>query len=625
MYNHVLKITLFLVLAVSHIGFSQIEEKDKNATDSVYEKIENFSEKSKSTKFLHNLIFKNKTNQNRKTTVPKRSNFRDVENKIVRHIYVDSHDPFGFSFTDSTETANSWLEKAGNTVHLKSKDFAIRNYLMFEKNQPLDSLLLIESERLLRSQDFIREVAFKVEHVAGSRDSVDVYITTLDSWSLIPSGSISSSKLKVKLREENFLGFGHQFKMRYDTRFSDNKSAYDVRYAVSNFKNTYINSAAGYTTTLEGAKSKYLNIERPFFSAYTKWAAGVYIDEQFARKWLPDANMDLGVQDLKYQSQDLWAGYSFDLFKGNTERERTTNIITSFRFLNLNYREPPSLAYDSIQYFSSETFYLGSIGISSRQFVDDRYLFRDGIIESVPVGDYLAIIAGNQRKNSQNRLYLGAKVGHGNYYNWGYLSLNMEYGTFFNTSKKEQTAYSFSANYFTNLISLGSTWKMRQFIKSQVLIGKNRLNSVGDRVTIDEYNDFRNYYDVENANNENMGIPGFDSDLLGTSKFLITLQTQFYPPWELMGFRVNPYLNIKSALLGTENTKLISSKLYSSFSAGVILKNDYLVFESIQLSISFYPSIPTEGNSIFTTNAISVDDFNLPGFELGKPAPIWYN
>src|SRR5690606_19986419 len=101
MYNHVLKITLFLVLAVSHIGFSQIEEKDKNATDSVYEKIENFSEKSKSTKFLHNLIFKNKTNQNRKTTVAKRSNFRDVENKIVRHIYVDSHDPFGFSFTDS--------------------------------------------------------------------------------------------------------------------------------------------------------------------------------------------------------------------------------------------------------------------------------------------------------------------------------------------------------------------------------------------------------------------------------------------------------------------------------------------------------------------------------------------
>src|SRR5690606_24372968 len=122
-------------------------------------------------------------------------------------------------------------------------------------------------------------------------------------------------------------------------------------------------------------------------------------DERFRREELQNAELEFDLQNFKYQSQDIWAGYSFPLFKGSSRKERTTNVISAVRLLNIDYKERPSIEYDSIGFFSNEIFYLGSIGISSRQFIDDSYIFRDGVIENVPIGNIYSITAGRQYKN----------------------------------------------------------------------------------------------------------------------------------------------------------------------------------------------------------------------------------
>lgn len=606
-------------------GYSQIMEENKDSTEAVYEKIEDYSEKTKAAKFLHVLIFKSKKQSKKKSTSAPKQDYSNYEGKIVRHIKIESHDPFGFSFTDTTKTAKKWIEKTGNKIHVRSKDFAVKNYLIFKENEPLDGLLLKESERLLRSKNFIRDVEITVRYAEESRDSVDVHITTLDSWSLVPGGSISDSKIKFKLKEQNYLGFGHQLKIGAENRFDDGKFTHDLVYTMPNFKNTYISSTVGYSTYLDDSYNKRFNLKRPFFSPYTKWAAGIYLDEQFKKKRVINDGTEVNPQNFKYQSQDVWAGYSFPLFKGKSERERTTNIIGALRLLNINYKQRPTIEYDSIGFFSNETFYLGSLGISSRQFVKDRYIFRDGITENVPIGDIYAITAGKQYKNERYRWYLGTKIAHGDYYKWGYVNVSLEFGTFLKDSKTEQTSYSLNANYFTHLISLGSDWKMRQFIKPQLIIGKNRLNSIGDRLSLDEENDFKSFYGNEEELKNSIGIPGFDSHILGTSKYVLSLQTQFYPPWGILGFRFNPYLNISLGMLGDDKLRINDSKLYSSFSVGLIIRNDYLVFNSFQLSLSYFPNVPGQGNHIFNTNALKTEDFGLQGFELGKPSPVWYN
>lgn len=606
-------------------SISQVRETESDSTN-LYEKIEDYSERSKATKFLHKLIFKSTNKKpSRKTKEVKKQNLRPFKGKIIRTIEIESHDPFGFSFKDSTEKANSWIEKTGNNIHIKTKPFAIRNFLLIKKNMPLDILALQESERLLRAQNWIRSTEISVKNVKGSKDSVDVFVEVLDSWSLIPKVDLSTTENTFRLRNRNFLGFGHQFDNSITNRLDDGRNGYNLRYIVPNFKNTFINTSLGYNIDLNGFYGKYIRVIRPFYSPLTTWAGGIYLDEQYRREPLVNEAQESNEQNFKYQSQDVWAGHSFRLFEGDSEKERTTNLISSVRLLHLDYRETPSIEYDSIGYFSNETFYLGSLGVASRQFIQDSYIFQDGIVEDVPVGTIYAVTTGIQHKYKINRLYLGAKISHGNYFTWGYLSTNFEYGTFLHQGKAQQTAYSFQANYFTNLIALGEKWKLRQFIKPQFLIGTNRLNSVGDRLTIDERNRFQGVYGNDEQRENSAGIPGFNSDLIGTKKFVLSSQTQFYSPWEVLGFRLNPYLNISAAMLGDEGRSISKSKVYSAFGLGFIVRNDFLVFSSFQFSLSYYPSIPGQGTHIFDTNSFSTEDFGFQNFQLGKPTPVWYN
>jgi hemolysin activation/secretion protein len=179
---------------------------------------------------------------------------------------------------------------------------------------------------------------------------------------------------------------------------------------------------------------------------------------------------------------------------------------------------------------------------------------------------------------------------------------------FFNKSKSEQSAFSAKANYFTNLIEMGD-WKFRQFVKSQLIIGNKRLNSNADQLTLNEGN----------------GISGFNtSTLFGTKKLLFTFQTQSYSPYNIWGFRFNPYLNYTIGMLGNAESGFRKSKAYSQFGVGVIIRNDYLVFSSFQLSLAFYPVVPDSGENIFKTNAINSEDFGFQDFEINKPESVFY-
>ena len=86
--------------------------------------------------------------------------------------------------------------------------------------------------------------------------------------------------------------------------------------------------------------------------------------------------------------------------------------------------------YDPQHMFSNEDFYLASIGISTRKYVQDKFIFRYGITEDVPIGIVYSLTGGYQVKNNSGRFYLGMRFSFGNYHEWGYLSSNFEYGTF---------------------------------------------------------------------------------------------------------------------------------------------------------------------------------------------------
>jgi hypothetical protein len=321
-----------------------------------------------------------------------------------------------------------------------------------------------------------------------------------------------------------------------------------------------------------------------------------------------NADQTVTIQNSKFNYQDYWAGHAFKIFKGDSEYSRTTNFVTSARYYNRNHVENPFINSDSLDIYSSEKLYLISLGITSRKFTQDKYIFNFNIIEDVASGFVYNLTTGYRKRYEDYKFYAGGRVSLGNYFKFGYLSGDLEFGTFLELGKTNQTATSLRLVYFTNLQEIGK-WKFRQFIKPQLIIGNNRLDSNYDRLTL---------------NGANNGIDGFNSaSLYGTKKFLMTIQSQGYSPWRLIGFRLNPYMSYTAGMLGQKDIGFSKSKLYSQISFGVIISNDYLIFNSFQFSMSYYPNIP-DGNSIFQTNSISTSDFGLQNFEISKPSLITY-
>ncbi len=616
-----LKFKLLLLLALLAImpAVAQVEPTPKDTVkekqDKMYKKLEDYSKRKKFTKFLHKLIFKpvreQKPTQSRKKTKKRTpemtTSYRQYEGKTIRNIKIETFDPFGYSLNDTTQKPGTWLEKFGNSIHLKTKNLTVNNLLLFKKNQALDSLLVKESERLLRSQRYIRRVVIRPVPTQY-KDSVDIEIRVLDSWSLIPNGSASGSGTSIDITERNFFGLGHQLENNFDKRFATGETSYLARYTVPNIMNSYINATVSYEIWKSDNNTKSFGLERRFFSPYTKWAGGVYFESSALRDSLPDANNEWAMQNFRSDTQDYWAGYAFKIYKGETEEERTTRLVTTGRFLNRHYKETPTDVYDPIDFYSDEKFYMGSVGLTSRKYVQDKFLFNYDIVEDIPIGKVYSLTAGVQHKNQENRLYLGARYAFGNYYNWGFFSLNTELGSFYYRDRTDQTTLRIEALYFTDIKEWGN-WRFRHFIKPVIVMGDNRLPIVKDLLNL----------------NGDAGIQGFDSrTLLGTKKFLLTLQTQSYSPWNIAGFRLNPFISLTMGVIGDEQNKLFESRLYSKVGLGVLIYNDYLIFNSFQLSLAFYPEIPGNGYNIFKTNTFQNTDIALPNFEVGKPVIVPY-
>jgi len=585
----------------------------KTDSTSLYKNIEAYSRQSRFKTFVYRSIFRKTTPATKNEAVRKKTYknliqkpYDTYEGKIIRNIEVVTFDPFGYSISDTTVAAGNFLRNAGNGMHIKTRGITIRNLLLFHKNQPFSSLLVIESERLIRAQKYVHDVAFSIIPSGVNSDSVDVFIRELDRWSITPAGAVSPVKVFASLADNNFLGLGHNFRNSFSRNFNTGINSFDTDYFIPNIRNTYINARLNNSFDGNGNFTRGIAADRPFFSPLAKWAAGVILLSQVREDTLDAIDPAFIPYKLKFNTQDVWAGKALQIFKNNRDKELITNLIFTARYLRVHYSEKPLAANDPFHIYSDEEFYLGGIAIASRKYVQDKYIFKYGVIEDVPVGRVYSLTAGYQVREQSRRLYLNMRFSLGNYYKWGYLSSNLEYGTFFNESHAEQGIFTAGLNYSTTLIEIGK-WKFRQFVKPQMTIGINWLPY--DSLTL----------------NDGYGLDGFKSPVLsGTKRLLVTLQTQSYAPWTILGFRFGPYLNCSFGMLGDDASGFRNSRVYSQLGLGVLIKNENLVINTFQVSISFYPLIPGIGHNVLRLNSISTTDFGFRDFEITKPGRIKY-
>lgn len=563
-------------------GFFFLNAQEKK--DSLYYKIEKFSDQRKVTKFLHRFIFRREPDSTSVKSRTEKLSQETYNKKYIRNIRIETIDPFGYGSKDNKEISR-WYDWVTDHLHAVTKVSTVSNYLLFQKGEEYNAQKLYESERLLRAMPFINRVNISVSDSTSGKDSVDVVVKVLDSWSLKPRLSYSGSKLGLGVTEENVLGLGHTFDFLYRNDSKEKQNYVLGSYTAYNLFGSYINAQVlGERDFFRNERINF-NLIRDFFSPLTRWAGG-FTFEYFMRHVLLPIETDTAFPEvqIKVYNQDLWGGYQIPVSSDPSEKV-SSNIAIIGRFQNYQYKDSPGI--DQYKYFSSYNSFLMSIGFIQRNFSVQKNIFQYDLPEDVAYGNSVNIIAGGLSRNKEVNPYVGISASYGRFTKMGYFTVKAQFGRFFNEDSQNRESFRFDGTYFTNLMD----WKFakaRHFFSPTLALGNPQHNySYKDRINLSSPDEF----------------PVYSSDYIGTKKLVLRYQLQLFINKTWKNFHFSPYLTTAVGWLGMPDDKLFKTKTNTKIGIGVLINNPYLVFNRIQISFMYYPSVPFDNNSVFDFNS----------------------
>ena len=577
----------------------------------IYEKLHAYSQKHKVTRWIYGAVFEEpgaKSISNPDDPLARRSDpYRKQKGKIIRRIDVHVRDPFGNTLNDTANTRIGKLARIGNGLHRATRPRIIRELLLVAPLDTVDPLELAESERLLRASPAVNDARIILRAVKGSRDSVDVLVYVLDKWTIDATGDVGTSGGSLTLTDRNFLGLGQQFEQGAEYTLGSDRPNFNGKHAVYNIADTYIGSSLFYSVSdaedLLGAE-----LRRAFYSPLTKWAGAAALTRAWTHVSVADANGTLVEQSPVHPvSMDTWLGRSFRLSDDTSRYGQSSHFIVAARYAQTRYAQRPSFLLDTLRANSNTSLFLVGVGLSLQQFYKERYLYRFGLTEDVPEGLLLRANVGVRKREGLNsEPYIGLEITRGRSYDaFGYLSATVAYGTFLQDGRTVDGALKVDLDYFTDLLKLGK-WHLRQFVKLRSTIGLNK--PAGQTLDL---------------NGEQ--LYGFSSaEVSGTRKTLIGSQTVLYAPYSILGFRFAPIALIGLGTVDNTNDPWFGQRIYPAFALGLLVRNEYLLVKTFQLSIGFYPDVPGSESATTLFNPVSSFQLGARNYAYSQPEVVGY-
>ena len=590
------KFTFLIILFLSSISYASAQEKK----DSLYYKIEEFSDKRKTTKFLHRLLFRRNADSVSVESRTKEYSRISYNDKIIRSIDIQTIDPFGYEITSKPKDS-TWYVRLADRIHIDSKKSTISNYLLFKKGEKYNAQKLYESERLLRKMKFVNRVNISIIDSTSTKDSIDVMVKVLDYWSIKPKLSLSGSRIGAGITEENLLGLGHEVSFLYSNDFKEKENNIYGEYKANNIYGTFIDAGISGEKDYVDNERITFNASREFFSPLTRWAGG-FTFEYFKKKVLmPMKNEEIYPEvQIKVYNQDFWGGYQFPVFIGD-KAEISRNIALLGRFQNYQYKDHP--VSDSQNFFTSYNSFLASANYVERKFSVRKNIFEYNLPEDIPYGKSFGITLGLLSRSGEIVPYGGVSAGIGSFINWGYFTAKAEYGRFLTEEQENSHSINLEGTYFTNLHQY-KFGKVRHFFSPSFAWGSQRYNfNYKDRMTISGQEEF----------------PAYSEDFSGTKKLILRHQMQLFVNKTWKNFHISPYSIISLGWIAQNNENIFKTKTHSKFGIGVLLNNPYLVFNKIQLSFVYYPNVPFDNKAVYEFNDYRNNQLPFNSFKTDIP------
>lgn len=222
-------------------------------------------------------------------------------------------------FDEEDPEENHRIFRFVNSLHVKTRGRVIREDLLFGEGDAYERRLLDESERILRTRDYLYDA--EIRPVAYSDGEVDVEVRTRDVWTL--TGGLGFSRaggendVTISLRDENFLGTGKELGVKHVKGVDRTTS--EVVFREDTLFGTRVRTELSLSFNSDGGRY-LLNLWKPFHALDARRTARLTvldeerIDPQFERG---ERVSELGH---KIQFYEAYWGFSSGLRQGAAHR-----------------------------------------------------------------------------------------------------------------------------------------------------------------------------------------------------------------------------------------------------------------------------------------------------------------
>ncbi len=187
-------------------------------------------------------------------------------------------------------TSNDWFfaAKLANSLHYLTREYVIKDELLFSEGDIIDESFLIETEKNLRSLNLFSKVEITLDSI--DQFNANVFVLTKDRWSTNPALLFGTGgeayRIGFRLEELNFLGTGINLVPELLFR-SENDTRMQVRFKYSQRRLFRFDYSVNYNFLINRFRTLHnFAFWKPYFSSNSENAYGIEIVNNFGNDLL---------------------------------------------------------------------------------------------------------------------------------------------------------------------------------------------------------------------------------------------------------------------------------------------------------------------------------------------------
>jgi len=368
-----------------------------------------------------------------------------------------------------------------------------------------------------------------------------------------------------------------------------------LSYVFHNFGGSFFDYSIGGIQDDDGNQNFYSILQREFYSNKTKWAGGTGFS------YFRDANI---INDsLKiisyYNTGSLWAGRAFLLKKS---RQQLRLVILESAYLRY-YSSRPLITSDSNKRYYDISRLLTGVAFSNNRYYITHYVTQFGKTENIPYGYLFQGTTGPEFNNFYTRLFTELLVSCGDFLgNVGYFYGRVSLSGYFYHSSFEDAILKIQGIWLSPLLMTpNKKYKFRTYLWSDYRLGFNFIKNNDDYVDFTTILDLRNGSDIRS--------------LEGDHSFSASIMTIMFTPWQYYGFKFGIMARLQGGFISQKKEPVFTQPFYSGLKAGLLVKNDNLIFPTLVFSLVYFPNHPL-GSPTFFFDVDKDPYLNMPDFNV---------